>query len=89
MTVLAMIRMTTAQKDSAMLLNDSNQAINPRQIDNPLANALGEGVIVGDWLITARTLIDPEYVRWVPEVEGYPIRVIDSDVMFLPPPPEE
>lgn len=85
MTVLAMIRMTTAQKNSAMLLNDSNQAINPRQIDNPLANSLGEGVIVGDWLITARTLIDPEYVRWVPEVEGYPIRVYDSDVMFIPP----
>lgn len=88
MPVLAMIRMTTAQKDSAMLLNDANQAINPRQIDNPLANALGEGVIVGEWLITARTLIDPEYTRWVPEVEGYPIRVYDTDTTFLPPPEE-
>lgn len=89
MTVQAYIIMTTAQKTAAELLDNTEQMLGPRQIDNSLANALGEGVLVAKWVSPARLLNDPEYTRWVPEMEGYPIRVFDSETLFLPPPPEE
>lgn len=89
MPTFAMIIMTTAEKEAAELLDNTEQRLGPRQVDNPLANALGEGTLVGKWVSPARLLNDPEYVRWVPEMEGYPIRVFDSETLFLPPPPEE
>lgn len=89
MTVQAYIIVTTPQKNAAILLDNTEQMLGPRQVDNPLANALGEGTLVGKWVSPARLLNDPEYVRWVPEMEGYPIRVFDSETLFLPKPPEE
>lgn len=86
MTILAMIRMTTAQRTAAQALDNEDRKIGGRQIDNPLANLTGDGVIVGDWLVAARALNDPDYTAYVALLEDCPIRVIDTDVMFLPDP---
>lgn len=91
MTVLASIITTEAQKNSAEALNDGLAAVEGRLIDNPMANSLGEGVLVGKYHFPARLLNDPAYVRWVQPSTDFPngmgalpIRVMDSEVMFLP-----
>lgn len=89
MTILAMLRMTSAQRTAAQVLDNNDRVIGGRQIDNPLANLTGDGVIVGDWLVSANVFNDPDYAAYVALLEDCPIRVIDTDVMFLPPPPEE
>lgn len=88
MTVQAWIIMTEAQKVSATLLDDEEAMLGARQIDNPLSNNLGFGTLVGEWVAPARLLNDPAYVRWVPTLGALPIHVLDSDVVFLPPPPD-
>lgn len=88
MTVLAWINMTPEQKDAAVLLDGNEIFLGPRLIDNALANNLGYGTLVGTWVSPARLLNDPEYQRWVPTLGTYPIYVMDSDTLFLPPPPE-
>jgi len=85
MAVSAWIVMTTAQKDEATLLDDNNAMIGARVIDNPLANNLGQGTLVGKWVAPARLLNDPEYSRWVPTLGALPIVVMDSDTIFIPP----
>ncbi|MCX5581487.1 hypothetical protein [Kaistia terrae] len=87
--ILAMIRMTPTLRAQAQLLDNGDRQIGGRQIDNPLANLTGDGVIVGDWLVAARVLNDPEYADYFDLLKDCQIRVIDSDVMFLPPSPEE
>lgn len=88
MTVQAWVVMTTAQKNAATLLDDEEAMLGARQIDNALANNLGFGTLVGQWVAPARLLNDSAYVRWVPTLGSLPIHVLDSDVVFLPPPPE-
>lgn len=64
---------------------DTGVAVIPRQIDNPLANNLGEGVVVGVYSVApARLLNDPEYTAYLEVCGSLPIRVWDSDVLFLP-----
>lgn len=85
MTVQAWIIFTPEQRDAAVLLNDDGAAkIFPRYIDNPLANNLGEGVLIGCSVAPARLLNDPDYARWVSTVGQFPIRSLDSEVLFLP-----
>jgi hypothetical protein len=86
MTILAMLRMTPAVRAQAQLLDNSDRVIGGRQIDNPLANLTGDGVIVGDWLVGAQVLNDPDYTAYLPVLQDCLIRVIDTDVMFLPDP---
>jgi hypothetical protein len=88
MPIFARIIMTTAQKNDAVLLDYPGVSLGPQQIDNPLANSLGEGTLVGKWVSPARLLNDPDYAVWVPFFDGFPIRVLDHDTIFLPPPPE-
>lgn len=89
MPVLAFIVMTQAQRDDAELLNDMDAGLGARQIDNPLADNLGYGTLLNLWVSPARLLNDPDYVRWVPTLGTYPIHVMDSETLFVPPPPEE
>ena len=86
MTTQAYIVMTTSEKDDAVLLDGNGIALGPRQIDNSLANNLGFGTLVGQWVSPARLLNDPDYSRWVPTLGTLPIHVMDSDTLFVPAP---
>lgn len=85
MTVQAFIIMTQQQRDDATELDDEEAMLGARQIDNPLANNLGQGVLVTAWVAPARLLNDFEYQRWVPTLGSLPIAVMDSETLFLPP----
>ena len=87
MTVLAMILLTPAQATAAENLNTYSVRVDCREIDNPLANQLGEGTLVGLSILPARLLNDPMYVAWYSMCSVLPIRTLDSDILFLPPPP--
>lgn len=72
------------QKAEAEALNDSDARVEPRTIDNPMANQLGEGELLGKHVAPARLLNDPPYQRWNEFCSQLPIRTIDSDVLFMP-----
>jgi hypothetical protein len=84
MTTQAWIVMDQAQRDAATTLDNEETMLGARQIDNSLANNLGFGVLVGQWVAPARLLNDPEYQRWVPTLGQLPIHVMDSDTLFVP-----
>lgn len=84
MTVQAWIVMDGTQKDAAVLLNDDDIQVQPPEITNALANNLGYGTLVGQFIVGARLLNDPDYTRWVPTLGTYPIYVMDSDTLFVP-----
>lgn len=88
MTVQAWIVMNSSDKDIAVLLDDGEAALGPREITNTLANNLGYGTLVGEWVAPARLLNDPLYGRWVPTLGALPIHVMDSDTLFPPVIPE-
>lgn len=84
MTVQAWITMTSSEKNDATLLDDEEAMLGAREIDNALANNLGHGTLVGQWVAPARLLNDSEYARWVPTLGQLPIYVMDSDTLFVP-----
>lgn len=84
MTVQAWIIMTQEQRDDATALDDENAMLGARQVENPLANNLGQGTLVGKWVAPARLLNDPDFSRWVPTLGILPIAVMDSDTLFIP-----
>lgn len=84
MAVLAFIVMTTSEKNAATLLDDEEAMLGAREIDNPLADNLGHGILVGKWVAPARLLNDELYARWVPTLGLLPIHVLDSDTIFIP-----
>lgn len=84
MGVQAWIIMTQEQRDDATALDDENAMLGARQVENPLANNLGQGTLVGKWVAPARLLNDPDYSRWVPTLGVLPIAVMDSDTLFIP-----
>jgi len=88
MTVQAWIVMTTKEKNSAILLNDKNAALGPREITSPLAINLGYGTLAGHWVAPARLISDPDYARWAKPLGALPIYVMDSDTLFVPQPEE-
>ncbi len=89
MATFAWIIMTSAEKDMAETLNGGGVAVIPREIANPLADNLGEGDLLGKFVAPARLLNDPDYVRWVDTLGVLPIRIMDSEVLFLPEVEEE
>ena len=84
MATFAWIMMTAAQATAAVALNYEDAAVDPREIDNPLANNLGDGTLVGKKVVPARLLNDPPYAPFWPTLGTYPIHVMDSDTLFLP-----
>ena len=87
MTVQAWLIFTTAQKDDALAINDTTEQpvrVEPREINNTLANNLGEGTLVGKWVAPARLLNDAMYADFYTLCTPLPIRTMDSEVLFLP-----
>lgn len=84
MAVQAMILMTTEQNNAAKALDNEDRRLGGRQINNPLANSLGLGALVGLWIAPARLLNNQDYAEYIAAVEGCPIHVFDSEVLFLP-----
>ena len=85
MTVQAWLIFTAAERTTAMAFNSPSAAVDPRAIDNVLANNLGEGTLVGKFVCPARLLIDPDYTAFYTYCSSLPIRTLDSDILFLPP----
>lgn len=83
MTVQAWIILTESEKTDAEALSDSTVAVEARAIDNTMANSLGEGTLVGKYVLPARLLNDASYSRWS-YLSAMSIRVMDSEVLFLP-----
>lgn len=86
MATFAWIVMTAAQAAEAVTLNYGDASVDPRKVDNPQANDLGEGVLVGKSVLPSRLLSDPSYARWNATLGAMPVRMMDSDVLFIPSP---
>lgn len=84
MTTQAWIVLDSTQATDALTLNDDNFAVDPIPVDNTLANNLGYGTLVGQYVLPARLLNDPDYSRWVSSLGSLPIHVMDSETLFLP-----
>lgn len=86
MATQAWLIFTSEQNDDVLVINATspNAQVVPRVIDNPLANNLGEGTLLGKYVAPARLLNDPEYTAFVAVCSPLPIRAMDSDVLFLP-----
>ena len=67
-----------------MALNDEEIQVLPPEVTNPLADNLGYGTLVGQFVLAARLLNDPDYARWGSTLGTYPIHVMDSDTLFGP-----
>lgn len=89
MTVQAWLVFTPAQAAEAVTASEATDfKVRPRLIDNPLANQIGDPIVaVGSSVAPARILNDPDYAPvWATSLSGYPIRTLDSDVLFIPAP---
>lgn len=86
MPVMAVFILDQQQRDKAVALNKAPFAVEPRLIDNPLANNLGIGTLVGQFMLPARILNKPEMNAWWPLLGSMPIRTLDMDVLFQPDP---
>lgn len=89
MATQAWLFIGSEQKTDIDMLYDSEAEANvvPRVIDNELANQLGEGDIVNDYyVVPARLLNDPDYLRYYSLCVQLPIYTWDSDVLFAPDP---
>lgn len=82
MTTMAFILMNPSQRDSGEALNGDGIALGARAVNNPLADTLGHGNLVGAWACPARLLDDPEYARWQPLLGACPVYILDSDMLF-------
>lgn len=89
MPVQAFIVMDATERAAAMLLNYADAGVNPRKIDNPLSNLLGFGTLLNMYVVPARLLNDEPYERWYEMFSDNAIHILDTDMLFLPPPPEE
>lgn len=89
MTVQAWLIFTAAQAaDARQHSQTTDFKIDPREIDNPLVGQIGDAIVgVGKAVAPARILNDPEYGPvWSDRLSSLPIRTLDSEVLFLPPP---
>lgn len=87
MPTFARIVMTPQQAADAVALNNEDAGVDPRVIDNPIANNLGYGTLLGQKVVPARLLNDPDYTPWWATLGSLPIHVLDDDTIFLPPAP--
>lgn len=90
MSVMTFIILNEQQKDEAEILNGVDAAVEGRLVDNPLAPPELRTYDDGDpaWVITARVLNDPPYERWLGSLSPLPRQILDTDMIFVPPPPE-
>lgn len=86
MAVMAIFVLTESQRAAVMALNTNTFKVDPRLIDNPLANNLGYGVLVGKYMLPARIINDPNMTQWYDMLGSLPIYTFDMDVLFVPNP---
>lgn len=101
MTVQACMLMNPTLTASAKALNAASVAVgggqvDPRIVDNPLANNLGLGqlcefdpqgkLIWGYGYLPARLLNNPSYGTFYDLLKDQPIYTLDSDILFAPQP---
>ena len=84
MATFAWIVMTDEEAAAATAFNTPDATIAPMTIDNPLADNLGYGALVGKKVVPARLLNDPPYAPFWSTLGTLPIHVMDSDTLFLP-----
>ena len=88
MTVFAFIVLTEAQKDAVLAVNGTPGAfgveINPRLIDNPMADELGYGTLTGAYICQAALRNEETYAPWHEPLAAGTIRLLDTDTVVLP-----
>ncbi|MGV3553068.1 hypothetical protein [Rhizobium sp.] len=77
------IVMTQSERDAATNLDGYSVMLGARLIDNPLADGLGLGKLIGRWVAPARLLYDLDYRRWVAVLGALSIIVIESETLFI------
>jgi hypothetical protein len=65
-------------------LNQKDAAVEPRLIDDPAANTLGFGMLLGKYVLPARIADDPRYSRWASRIAAIPRGDADAEDLFLP-----
>lgn len=88
MTVQAWLIFSPQESAEAVSASENTDfKVYPREIDNPLVSQLGDPlVLVGNFVAPARILNDPEFAPvWTETLGALPIRLLDSDILFLPP----
>ena len=83
MTTQDWIVMTGEQCAAATVLDDADQRLGARFVDNPEA-----GAIFGKWVAPARLLSDLDYARWRPVLGGLDVVAVEATMLFLPSPDE-
>ena len=89
MPVLAVYILDAGQRIAAEELNKSDEAkakgvkVEPRLINNCLADTLGYGVLVGKYELPARILNDPLMQVWRPMLEILTPIIVDTETLFL------
>ncbi|AGC35626.1 hypothetical protein RHEph03_gp059 [Rhizobium phage RHEph03] len=86
MAATAMIIATPEQKAAAEAINAEavGAQVMGLLINNPAADRLGYGTLVGNYVFSVNTLNDPLAYQFWPVLGELPIRIIDIDVIFLP-----
>lgn len=88
MTVFAFTVLTEAQRDAVVAVNGTpaafGVAINPRLIDNPMADELGFGVLTGSYICQAALRNDETYSAFHEALAAGTIRLLDTDTVIVP-----
>ena len=84
MVMINWIVLTAQDCIDVVSLNGEHARIEPREINNPAANNLGKGTLLGLFVIASRVLNNNVYDRWIDLLDNFPRHDIDSDSLFLP-----
>lgn len=85
MPIQSWLIFTPEQNEDVLEINETTSGLArviPRQIDNPLANNLGEGTLLGNFVAPASIIVAPNYSDFYALCSTLPIRTMDSDIIF-------
>ena len=77
------IVLTTTDAAAATALNTRDAAVAPRVIDNPRADSLGPGGLVGALALPQRILEHPGYMAWRGRLADLPVVTADAGELFV------
>ena len=88
MTVQAFRVLTAVQNDDIAAISATDPSpgvtVAPRVIDNALADLLGLGTLVGNYVAPAALSNDSAYDPWDVVLDLAPIHLLDTDTLFVP-----